>query len=36
VKRKLWRDGWRVFVVWQCQMKDIKKLRKRLEAFLVK
>lgn len=36
VKRKLSRDGWRVFVVWQCQTKDIKKLRNRLAGFLEK
>jgi DNA mismatch endonuclease (patch repair protein) len=26
--------GWRVMVVWECEVKDIGKLKKRLTAFL--
>lgn len=34
VRRKLRRSGWKVLVVWQCQTKDVQKLRTRLAAFL--
>ena len=34
VRRKLKRDGWKVFVIWQCQTKNIVDLTKRLERFL--
>lgn len=32
--RALKRDGWRVLVVWECQTKDLDRLRERLAAFL--
>lgn len=28
------KEGWRVLVVWECQLKDIEKLRGRIERFL--
>jgi DNA mismatch endonuclease (patch repair protein) len=34
VKRRLRRAGWKVFVVWQCQTKDIQNLLRRLAVFL--
>jgi len=34
VRRSLIRQGWRVLVVWQCQTKNLDRLRKRLEQFL--
>lgn len=33
-KRKLRRDGWRILVIWECQLSDEKKLMRRLLAFL--
>lgn len=32
--RALRRAGWRVLVVWECQTRDMERLRKRLAAFL--
>lgn len=32
--RALRREGWRVLVVWECQTKDVDRLRTRLAAFL--
>lgn len=32
--RALRRDGWRVLVVWECQTRDVERLRERLAAFL--
>ena len=34
VRRQLNRLGWSVAVVWECQLKDIERLRRRLEKFL--
>lgn len=34
VKRQLWRLGWRVLTIWQCQTIDDGKLQKRLVRFL--
>ena len=31
---KLKRQGWEVLTVWECQTKDVEKLRKKLETFL--
>ena len=28
------RQGWKMLVVWQCQCKDVEKVRKRIVAFL--
>lgn len=35
VREKLQQDGWRVLVVWECQLKDIKTLQ-MVEDFLTK
>ena len=32
--RRLRRDGWKVLTIWECQIKDIDRLRKRLLSFL--
>lgn len=32
--RALRRDGWRVLVVWECQTRDVERLRERLARFL--
>jgi DNA mismatch endonuclease, patch repair protein len=32
--RHLRRDGWRVLTIWECQMKDPNKLRRRIAKFL--
>ena len=32
--RDLRRVGWKVLVVWQCQLKDVKKLEKKLRKFM--
>lgn len=32
--RALRRDGWRVLVVWECQTRDLERLRRRLARFL--
>ncbi|MCC6470898.1 MAG: DNA mismatch endonuclease Vsr [Alphaproteobacteria bacterium] len=32
--RMLRRTGWRVLVIWQCQTKNVERLRKRLESFV--
>lgn len=34
-RRSLIRQGWGVLVVWQCQMKNVDRLSKRLERFLI-
>jgi len=33
-QRKLRKDGWRVLVVWECQLADEEKLRSRIVEFL--
>ncbi|MBI1368054.1 MAG: DNA mismatch endonuclease Vsr [Planctomycetes bacterium] len=33
-RRRLYRIGWRVMVIWECQLKDIDRVRRRLERFL--
>ncbi|MCC7387978.1 MAG: DNA mismatch endonuclease Vsr [Phycisphaerales bacterium] len=33
-RRKLRADGWRVLVVWECQTRDMERLRRRLARFL--
>lgn len=33
-RARLSRDGWRVLVVWECQLRDVDKLAARLRAFL--
>lgn len=35
-RRKLWRDGWRIRTVWQCQVADSGLLARRLIGFLAK
>lgn len=35
-KRKLRRLGWRVLVLWECEVKDSEKLSKRLSRFFEK
>jgi DNA mismatch endonuclease (patch repair protein) len=32
--RALKRDGWRVLVLWECQLKDTAKLQRRIRKFL--
>lgn len=32
--RKLQRLGWRVLVIWECQIADFDRLAKRIEGFL--
>jgi len=34
ILRALRREGWRVLVVWECQTRDVERLRRRLAAFL--
>ncbi len=34
VKQKLHRMGWRELTVWQCQTKNLSKLKKRLSLFI--
>ena len=34
--RKLRESGWKVLVVWQCQTKDLTKLKKRITTFFGK
>lgn len=33
-RRALARRGWKVLTVWECQLKDIERLRTRIERFL--
>lgn len=33
-RRKLRRMGWRVMVIWECQLTDVNRLAKRLKRFL--
>jgi len=33
-RQRLRRLGWRVFVVWECELKDEQRLRRRLRQFL--
>jgi DNA mismatch endonuclease (patch repair protein) len=33
--RQLRRDGWRVLIIWECQMRDTAKLRARITKFLL-
>lgn len=35
-KRELKKLGWDIFVVWECQIKDIEKLKKKISEFLEK
>jgi|SRR5688572_12881906 len=35
VRRSLIRDGWQVLVVWQCQIRNVEKLKERLSSFLM-
>ena len=34
VKKELKSDGWRVLVVWECELNDIESVEKELEKFL--
>ena len=34
VKRKLCNDGWKVYVIWECETKHLKKLEKKLRRIL--
>jgi DNA mismatch endonuclease (patch repair protein) len=34
VKRALARQGWRVLTIWECQIKNVERLRSRLRRFL--
>ena len=34
VRRKLRRKGWKILVIWQCQIRSIEDLRDRLKCFL--
>jgi DNA mismatch endonuclease (patch repair protein) len=33
--RKLRREGWKVLVIWECQIRNTEKLINKLEKFLV-
>lgn len=33
-QESLKRDGWRVMTIWECQMRDVKELKRRLHKFL--
>jgi DNA mismatch endonuclease (patch repair protein) len=33
-QQRLRRDGWRVHVIWECQLADMKKLERRMVEFL--
>jgi DNA mismatch endonuclease, patch repair protein len=35
-ERELRKKGWRILVVWQCELKDIEKLKRRILNFLDK
>ena len=35
-RRDLTREGWSVMVVWQCELKNLKKLARRIDDFLEK
>jgi len=35
-RRQLRRDGWRVMVVWECQIAPVNRLRAKIAAFLDK
>ena len=34
VKRKLEKLGWRVFIVWECELHDLERICKKLQKFL--
>ena len=34
VRRQLVRSGWRVLVIWECQTRNLDRLRKRVKTFL--
>lgn len=34
VRRQLAKDGWRVLVIWECQTRNLDRLRKKLKTFL--
>lgn len=34
VRRQLARDDWRVLVIWECQTRNLDRLRKKLKTFL--
>ena len=33
-RRTLRRGGWRVLVLWECQLKDVRKIAKKVQEFL--
>ena len=35
-QQKLRKEGWKVFVVWECQIKDMENLSEKIKAFLQK
>lgn len=34
VKRALYRDGWKVMIIWECQVENTELLEKRIRRFL--
>jgi DNA mismatch endonuclease (patch repair protein) len=36
IKRKLWKLGWRVLTIWQCQIRDSDSLTRKLDLFIRK
>lgn len=34
VRRALYRDGWKVMIIWECQVKNTERLEKRIRRFL--
>ena len=36
IKRKLWRHGWKILTIWQCRLKNLEKVEKRINTFIKK
>ncbi len=36
MKRQLWRDGWSVLTLWECELKNADRLKQKLATFLRK
>lgn len=35
-RRRLWNLGWRVLVIWECELKNLERVRKRVARFFEK
>lgn len=33
-KQRLYRSGWKVLTIWECQLKDVEKVKRRIRSFL--